>query len=71
MWLYITRSSSKDLNVKCLDQSTKILPKMCAQASQLAVKAEMKVCHVSHMGAFQETDSADTHAVFGLFLTSL
>lgn len=42
---------------------------MCVQESQLAVKAEMKVCHVPHMGAFQETDSADAHAGFGLFLT--
>lgn len=25
-------------------------------------KAEMKVCHVAHMDAFQETDSADTHS---------
>ena len=36
--------------------------KMGVEESQLAVKAEMKVCHVLHMGAFQETDSADTHA---------
>lgn len=42
---------------------TQTLPiKMCVQESQLAPKAEVKVCHVAHMDAFQETDSADTHA---------
>lgn len=35
---------------------------MHVQESQLAAKAEMKVCHVPHMDAFQETDSADTYA---------
>ena len=41
--------------------SDPVYKKMCEQESQLTVKAEMKVCHVSHMDAFQETDSADTH----------
>lgn len=34
---------------------------MGVQESQLDVKAEMKVCHMSLVDKCQETDSADTH----------
>lgn len=39
--------------------------KMGIQDGQQALKAEMKVCHVPHMDAFQETDSADTCMMVG------
>lgn len=53
---------SSQTDLKHVLESTQILPmRMCVRESQLAAKAEMKVCHALHIDALQETDSAQTH----------
>lgn len=47
---------------KALETTQNLPINTSVQESQLAVKAEMKVCHAPHMNTFQETDSAGTRA---------